>query len=319
MLPAKKMPLVFSLLISMSCFAQKPAHKWSGFYIGPNVGTGFYKLSLYNPSPEIISGSYMLYNVSLQNITNLFVQGRGIVVVPGTSRPAPEGVSKKTSFTGGIQIGYLKQFNHWVAGVEGDINYLSTKVNAGYDSLMPATALQWYANLGIHHSVSTTFSESIRAKIGYAMQNSLIYLTVGGNFTNMKTSAEDSWNTTTYWAEPWIDNAPHPTPATHRFVATANNETTKIWASGLTFGIGYDWACSKYCTFGIEYRYSNLPASYSTKNSPLDTVNIDSRPTQSGVISGIKEKIKLTNSQVTVRLNIRLAALMHPAAKKEEK
>jgi opacity protein-like surface antigen len=314
MLPSKKLLLVFSLLVTINCPAQKTTHNWTGFYIGPNAGAGFYKLSLYNPPPEIITvggSNYPVGNVSLQNITNLFVQGRGIVIVPGFTKPAPEGISKKTSFTGGIQMGYMKQFGNLVAGLEGDINYLSTKVNAGYDSLTLPTALQWQANLGIHHTVSTTFTESIRAKIGYAIKNSLVYFTVGGSFANMKTAAMDSWNTTTYWAQPWIDNAPHPTPATHRFVTTANNETTRVWASGLTFGIGYDWACSKYCTLGIEYRYFKLPASYTTSASPYDTVRIDSRPTASGSIGGISEKIKLINNQVTLRLNLSLGSLLN--------
>src|SRR5437868_6700259 len=93
---------VFSLLITISSFSQK-IHNWRGFYIGPDLRFSSDKLSI----------GQNLYNAPFYQITGVFVPARGIVIVPGTTRPIDMNSTKKTSFTGGIQLGYMKQYYQW--------------------------------------------------------------------------------------------------------------------------------------------------------------------------------------------------------------
>ena len=297
---------VICLLITACSIAQKSEHNWTGFYIGPNLGFSSVKLKQ----------GYDQYIVYFYQITSFNLPGRGIVVIPADSRPAPVGSSTKTSFTGGIQFGYLKQFNKWAAGIEGDVNYLSANVRNDVDDLIPPTILSWSAPYGIHHTAKTTLSESIRAKFGYAINNSFIYLTGGLAFAHLKTTAADYYSTTTYWAQPWIDGDIHPTPAQYKFVGTTNNESVSLSATGYTIGIGYEWVCSQNCRLGIEYRYTNMNKKYSTSASSVDTSAITQHPIYYGILGPIDEQVKITSNQVTVRLNFMLSQMMDPKKKK---
>ena len=299
---------IFCLLITASSFSQKEAYNRTGFYVGPNLGFS---------SVKLMQGLDQ-YNVQFNQISGVFVVRRGIVIVPGTTRPAPVGSSSKTSFAGGVQLGYLKQFNKWAAGIEGDVNYLSANVRNDVDSLLPPTALSWQVPWGIHHTAKTTLSESLRAKFGYVMNNSMIYITGGVAFAHLKTTAADYYNTTTYWAVPWIDNDTHPTPASNKFVGTTNNESVSMSATGYTIGIGYEMACSQNCSVGIEYRYSNMHKDYQTSTTSVDTSAITQHPIAYGILEPVSEQVKITSNQVTVRLNVRLGQMMNPSEKKKK-
>jgi opacity protein-like surface antigen len=309
MLLKKTLAFAFTSLIAISCFAQKALRNWTGFYIGPDAGISFNKLSL-GQSP---------YNVSLIQISGVFVPGRGIVIVPGTTSPFDMSSTTKTTVTGGIQLGYMRQFNQWVAGLEGDINFLSVKAIHDKVDMLPPTALEWSHQYGLHHTATVNLTESIRAKFGWAQNNSLIYLTAGAAFANVKATAMDFDSTNTYWPQPPSDGALHPTPAQDRFIASTNKQSANIFAIGFTLGAGYEWILSKNCDLTIEYRYSMPQGNFNVNPTHADTTSIDARPTYAGYLVPGTQKIKLVSNQLTVRLDITIGRKPDQGSDKKRK
>ena len=303
----KKKIIIIAVMLNMIfgfvlCSHAQTTHNWTGFYISPNAGFSFNKFSMGQNSGAGL----------FTNITGVFVPGRGIVIVPGATRPVYMNSVNSTSFTGGIQGGYLKQFKKWVLGLEGDVNFLSAKSSQDQDDSLPSTALEWRHAYGYHHTATIQLTESILAKFGWANNNSLIYLTAGATFANVKGTANDYDNTNTYWAIPWPDGMAHPTPALDRFIVSTNKQATSFSITGLTIGAGYEWDFSPTTTLGIEYRYSNPTGTFNINSTRADTTAIDARPTYTGTFSPGPQKIKLTSSAVTVRLNFNLSTLFNP-------
>jgi opacity protein-like surface antigen len=296
-----------SLTFIIVCFAAnsfaQTAHNWTGFYIGPNIGAAYSKLLI--PA----------YNQDFSQISGINVPNRGIVIVPGTEYPIQGGSATKTSFTGGIQLGYMRQYHDWAFGLEADANYLSVTAFEDRDDSLPATALVWHSAYGFHRKASVQLTESIRAKIGHVMNNSLAYLTVGAAFAGMKATAMDYWNAPGYWAQPWIDNAPHPKPTEVNYVGTSRNQSSNLFGVGLSIGAGYEKVFSDIISAAVEYRYSMPSANFTTTVDTTTPAPTDSRPVYRGVIGGSTQKMKLTTNQLTVRLNINLDPLINPGSK----
>lgn len=302
--------LIIFFFISTYCFAQ---YNWTGFYIGPNIGAANNNFTFGDINTNSFGTTYP--GAAFYQISNVQVPNRGIVVVPGTTRPVAMSSTKKTTFSGGVQLGYMKQYNQWTFGLEGDVNYSSAKASQNVDDTVPPTALSWISMYGFHHSATTNFTESLRAKFGYVKNNSLIYATIGAIFTNIKIKAADYYNTTTYWAVPWIDNATHPTPAQDNFVATQLNESASHFTVGLTLGVGYEWRLSDKVSAAIEYRYSTSSFTFTSDSSVIVAHQTDARPVYSGQLPPNFQKIKLITNQVTARLNIHFGEMLNNEAK----
>ena len=302
---------IISLCLAIGSIAQ--THNWTRFYIGPNLGADNSQLTISNP----------VSNVQFHQVTAVFVPTRGIVIIPGTTRPFLRGSStKKTTVTGGIQLGYMKQFNQWVFGLEGDVNYSSTKLSEDLDDSLPPTILVWYHPYGFHRTASMNFTESLRAKIGYATNHSLIYLTIGA-FAGIKKTIMDYYSFS-YWAVPSIDGGRHPMPGEYNFVTSYNKETKH--PIGLTFGVGYDYMIADNISLGIEYRYSSVSKLFTTNNSDpngggpfpdttFHDLRVGDKTPVFGSIAPTSQNFKFTSNKVTVRLNFSLDAILNGSKK----
>lgn len=125
-----------------------------------------------------------------------------------------QGENDSENFNGfmiGAFAGYNFTFDNFVVGVEGDINY------------------NWvderYRAVGLRGDVGTDVAGSLRARLGYSIDRTLIYATGG-------------------WA------------ATNGFVERGNNDKDKTF-NGWTLGAGVDWAFTDNIFIRGEYRFTD--------------------------------------------------------------
>lgn len=77
--------------------------------------------------------------------------------------------SDKAGFVGGGQLGYNWQYNQWVLGLEADIQYADLKSELAWG------AYSWFG----YSSSNSQYLGTVRARAGYAIDRTLIYITGG--------------------------------------------------------------------------------------------------------------------------------------------
>ncbi|WP_336799442.1 outer membrane protein [Kaistia sp. MMO-174] len=172
---------------------------WNGFYVGVHAGAavGDFKY----PFDAYLGGDFTINGELKQSASGAF---------------------------GGAQIGYNWQFNpNWVLGVEADIaassyeGKVSADVNAGNFSanLSAGTEVEWFG--------------TVRGRIGYAMDNVLLYGTGGFAYGDVKSSISGNI----------IGNI---------------DESTSDTEYGWTIGAGLEYGITQNITFKTEYLYVDL-------------------------------------------------------------
>jgi outer membrane immunogenic protein len=123
-------------------------YNWSGFYAGLNAGYGW--------------------------------SNAGTVTVNDPRfGPTPVSVSSRSGFVGGGQIGYNIQSGAFVGGVEADIQYagIGSSVNWGR-----------YGYLGVSSGNNGQYFGTVRARAGYAIDRTLLYVTGGLAYGGLNSS-----------------------------------------------------------------------------------------------------------------------------------
>ncbi len=144
-----------------------PVFTWTGFYIGANVGYGWGDASGYSPYD----------NSDYAIITGLVTSGSG----------DPDG------WFGGLQAGYNYQFyNNVVLGLEADVQFADMKstYSYGYTVTDLGSTPVDDPDFGVSGKYTTkidTFG-TVRARLGYAMDRFLPYVTGGLAWANVKVS-----------------------------------------------------------------------------------------------------------------------------------
>lgn len=132
------------------------AHDWSGVYVGGHLGYGQAQMD----------GAY-----GADGGADFETEGSGPFELEG------DGI------TGGVQIGYNWQSGNWVYGAEADI-----------------TAVDWSDSLTSVDEESVfldvEYLATVRARVGYAMDRTLIFGTIGAAFVDAEYYVEDHPNDT---------------------------------------------------------------------------------------------------------------------------
>lgn len=163
----------------------RATHDWAGFYVGVNAGGAW--------------GSY-----GAQTTTN----DSGAIGAGATSVDAAGNqIIRPYGFTGGSQAGYNWQSGNWVAGVEGDLEYLHLNgASANYVPLAPFST----ATAVINTYGNTNWLATARPRVGWASGNWLFYATGGVAVTSFKDdfalSRVTSTGTATYLQSSRLDN-----------------------------------------------------------------------------------------------------------------
>jgi outer membrane immunogenic protein len=172
------------------------AYNWTGFYVG-------------------IQGGYQWGNVDGTNCNVALT-----VCFPFSNDP--------DGFVVGGHVGYNFQFNQFVVGIEGDIEYSDMKGTVSFDP-----------GLTRFHRVSgENWQGSLRARVGVAFDRLLVYATGGVAFADM------GYDVGFIGAVPY-----HTISKTH---------------TGWTLGGGVEYAFTQNVTGRVEYRYADYGSASGT-------------------------------------------------------
>jgi outer membrane immunogenic protein len=199
---------------------------WAGFYAGINGGYGL----------SSSRAAWMHENSPIDDPTFSFAHDFG-------------SLSTKGGF-GGVQAGYNLQYGSLVLGLEGDIQ------GAGASGEAHGSAYKAYpsgSNLDGTYAVSTSsrvdWFATLRPRVGYAVENLLIYATGGVAIGGVNLRQDMHWDAAA------IDLAIN---------AHAENGDTRV---GYAAGAGVEYLLGRNWSVKAEYQYINLG---STKASALE-------------------------------------------------
>jgi len=182
-----------------------PVYNWTGFYVGANAGVSWNNSSVDN---DVYDGG--VRRSDLRNRIN----------------------GDETAFTAGGLLGYNYQIDQIVLGAETDINYLGFS-----DSNKDVYDLGGGETLTTKSAFEADWFGTIRARLGFAVDNVLIYGTGGAAYGHMNANGKvtlDDGVDTTVWK--------------------GSTDSTN-W--GWTVGAGAEYGIDNW-SLGLEYLYVDL-------------------------------------------------------------
>ncbi|GGF56250.1 outer-membrane immunogenic protein [Azorhizobium oxalatiphilum] len=175
------------------------------------------------------TGFYVGGNLGYGGGTNDYAFGTPLTSVTGSANAG--------GFVGGGQIGYNYQFaNNVVLGLETDIQWTGIENNVSAASLNVSTSLDYFG--------------TVRARLGYAIDRFLPYVTGGLAYGKTKTSANLAYITNDI------------------FSGSSTN-------TGWTVGGGVEYAVTGNWTFKTEYLYVDLGSNDYTSLTTTDAMSVD--------------------------------------------
>lgn len=173
-----------------------PYYNWSGLYVGAHIGGGF-------------------------------SESDAVTTVTATGAFSSAGSSNNSAVIGGGQIGYNWQFSpNWVFGLEADVT--GSDIRNGYLGAAGATSAAYGEKIDVFGTV--------RGRLGYAMNNVLIYGTGGYAWADTDVNRLQVTGVTV-----------GATPGT--------NEVGSKFLSGYVVGGGMEYGFSPSWTAKLEYNY----------------------------------------------------------------
>ena len=249
-----------------------PVCAWCGWYIGLNAGGTWFN-----------DNSVDTTTTNVSSIPGLGLNGNigAAVAAQGTGSVSPG----NGAFLGGAQIGYNRQYNNWVLGIEADFDGVAKRnrqgvlANAGFvpgSSLGPGPG-GTFSSAGTITSSKNLYSlGTLRGRLGVLSTPTLLAYGTGG-------LAYGQVNTSTTIAETLgFPDTPLP-------FGTAGSVST--WRAGWTAGGGLEWLFAPKWSVKVEYLYYDLGRV--TNNLPQ--IN------QFGIFGTTLETV--SNSQSTTRFN----------------
>jgi outer membrane immunogenic protein len=209
------------------------AYSWSGFYLGGNAGAKW------------------------ANFDETFRSG--------TLTPLGFTGDSDVTWLAGGQLGYMWQTGQFVFGIEGDMD--ATHLHNSFTSagvVGPFVAGDTFA-------VKNDWQASARGRLGWAVDRTLFYITGGGAWANVKTTATFV-----------------PVAGVNALTVLSNNRTMFGW----TFGGGIDYGIAPGWSIGAEYRFTRFENNHNN-GTTLGTVGI----------LPIAFDTHLDTSEVTARVN----------------
>lgn len=188
-----------------------PAFSWTGFYGGGQIGGSW-------------SDGDFDREVTAKNETppNVYVDRR---VTDITSKSINDG-----NFIGGLYAGYNYQFqNNVVIGIDADIAWTDNTTKSNKN-----VPVGEYYSEGYYNKVDQDWLAAVRARLGYAYNRFLPYLSAGVAFTDAEYKRR---NTGPTFDEHYSDSKT---------------------LTGYTLGAGVDYAMTDHIILRAEYRYTNF-------------------------------------------------------------
>lgn len=191
-----------------------PVFSWTGFYLGANVGYGWGDGDGYAPYWD---DSYGVYD-------NLLTSGSG----------DPDG------WFGGFQAGYNYQFyNNVVLGIEADVDFADMKDSWGFSYNTEDDVFV----TGSYQTKIDAFG-TIRARLGYAYDRFLPYITGGLAWANVKVSGTT------------VVDFPGDVPGDGIVAIASGSYSDTYW--GWALGAGVEYAFTDNWTMKAEYIWADV-------------------------------------------------------------
>jgi opacity protein-like surface antigen len=226
----------------LSASAASAQTNWTGFYFGVS---GFGARERLNASDTL----------SITQISNLQVTGRGLVVVPGTTLPL-DASGHRTNAEWGAQLGFQWQSGQFVFGAEADGDPFHHNVSASQSQQLPPTALTPSTTIASTREVQMDRQWSVRARAGIAFGSTLAYATGGYASARLSAFAIDTFTNPGGLA---ANCAPAPCQA--NLGPEGPNTTTSSNARGTVggwrAGLGVDQRLTRHISIGLEYLHSD--------------------------------------------------------------
>jgi outer membrane immunogenic protein len=225
----RKLLLIVTSTVAMSSYATAAdlematvgpePYDWTGAYIGINAGVAFGDSTFET------------------ELTGDFLTDPNLAAYEASYPQELD--NDDTDFTGGLTAGFNWQPGSLVFGVEGDINFLDSEESRFYDIDVIDTTLEheidWFATL--------------RARLGFAADNLLFYITGGLAAGEVETSVD------------MVTIVPV-------YVWTGSSSEIEV---GWTIGGGVEWALSDAWSIKGEYLWVDLGSdSYDLDNDPAN-------------------------------------------------
>ena len=192
-----------------------PAYDWTGFYIGANAGIAW-------------------NNSEVDNEINY--DGQNQLIIDSLDDWSDNIEGDQTAFTAGAMLGYNWQMDQIVLGVEADINYLGFSD----DSQNNYTNILGIDGVNASHDLSfdANWFGTLRGRLGYAIDNVLLYGTGGLAYGHMEADSDFKVTSGDTVLGKWDGSA-----------------DTVNW--GWTIGAGMEYGIDNW-SLGVEYLYVDL-------------------------------------------------------------
>ena len=251
--------------------AALPISKWTGFYIGANVGGGWANRDVdYSPN----------------DLNALVSAGQGLA-------PPPSASFRTSGALGGFQVGYNYQFAPaWLVGIEGDFQWSGVK-GSGVSSGVHAVTIPF--TLPVEES--NKWFGTIRGRLGVLPASNILVFATGG-FAYGRVEHNGAWinNSNGFFI---FNNGPG-TISTNCGPGTCWTGSSSGISSGWTFGGGLEYQFLPRWTLKAEYLYVSLAGRAITESA---TATLPGFPTPSSFNGNFSH----TNFNVArVGLNYRL-------------
>lgn len=236
--------VICTLFVCVLTHAGLAQSEWTGFYIGGNLGASSDKAAASE-------------TVQINQVTNLFVTGRGIVVIPSTTREFAAS-RRETNWTGGGQAGYQWQSGGFVGGFEGDFNPFRRTTTLAQTFQLPLTLLTPNASAQVQRDARIRGELSLRGRAGAAFGRTLVYGTGGYSWARAEVAVNDSY------INPGGPTPACPPPGTCTSqnlgpsgpVVTTGSE--RFGMHGWNIGGGVERKIGKHFSLGFEYRHTDI-------------------------------------------------------------
>lgn len=281
-----------SALVAAPAAAQN--RDWSGFYIGANVAG----------SRDKVAADATL---QIAQVSNLFVAGRGIVVVPGTSRELDASDSGTNGF-GGAQAGYQWQSGAIVFGAEAEFDPFGRTATVSQAYTLPFTVLTPVTTVAAQRDVRVNNQWSIRARLGIAFGNTLAYATGGYASARARMTSIDSFTNPGGPGAPNTDGSTFNGGPEGPVVTTASARRNM---GGWTGGLGIEQALGSHLSVALEFRHTDLgardftPTNATTVNTGPEMRGTNGATGLLGSVASGTTRIQLDSDALSLRLNFR--------------
>jgi len=195
-------------------FAHAQSRSWSGYYGGFHLGYGSGNSAVTTSTSFTPTGYFAATSVPAVN-------GSGI------------GSISVNQVGAGLTLGHDWQFGQTVVGIATDLDYMPLRGDRSSGAVYPCCGPTTFT---IRQSFNTDYLVTLRGRAGYAWDRSLVYLTGGAAFTNLK------------FQQDFNDN----------FANAQESARQTRTMSGWLLGLGYEYALAERWSVKAEFQHTHF-------------------------------------------------------------